>query len=407
MQLTAGANLVLSTPDVVIKIKTSVPSHLSLDITAYILDATTLKVRGDADMIFYGQKNTANRSVELQESAQKSPFETSLHVKTNLLDGNVGKIALCATIDGQSNISALQNIQLELWVGGQVAATALVNSSSKSEKALILAEVYNHKGTWKFRFVDQGFNGGLQPLAEHFGVEIASDPTPSPSQQPSQSAPPRPAEPPKPASNINLSKITLDKARPSINLTKQDGRFGRVSVNLNWNRNASAVKQTSSFNPFAKKSQGIDLDLGAMIMLKNGNKIDLVQALGDRFGNYDSIPFMKLQGDDRTGSSKDGEWLYINGDHWDQIDRIVIYTFIYEGVPNWASTDAVVLIQIPQQAPIEVLLSESSSLGTCAIVELRNVNNSIQANREVKYFRDQQDLDVHYRFGFKWTAGSK
>lgn len=402
MQLTAGANLVLSHSDVVVKIKTSVPSHIGLDVTAYILDATTLKVRGDADMIFYGQKQTTNRSVELQESAQKSPFETVLKINTQLLDNGVGKIALCATIDGQSNISALQNIQLELWVSGQLSATALVNSSSKSEKALILAEVYNHKGTWKFRFVDQGFNGGLQPLAEHFGVEIANDPAPSQPNTP----PPKPVEPPKPASNINLSKITLDKARPSINLTKQDGRFGRVSVNLNWNRNATAAKPASSFNPFAKKSQGIDLDLGAMVMFKNG-KIDLVQALGNRFGHLDAPPFMKLQGDDRTGTSKDGEWLYINGDQWEQIDRIVIYTFIYEGVPNWASTDAIVTIQIPQQSPVEVLLSESSSLGTCAIVELRNINNSIQANREVKYFRDQQDLDLHYRFGFKWTAGSK
>ena len=406
MQLTAGANLALSGADVVIKIKTSVPSHLSLDVTAYILDATTLKVRGDADMIFYGQKQTANRSVELQESVQKSPFEAAFKINTALLASHVGKIALCGTIDGQSNVSALQSIQLELWVSGQLAATALVNSATRTEKALILAEIYNHKGAWKFRFVDQGFNGGLQPLAEHFGVEIAQDPTPSSTQQ-TPPPPPRPVEPPKPASNINLSKITLDKARPSINLTKNDGNFGRVAVNLNWNRSPSAAKPTSSFNPFAKaKNQGVDLDLGAMVMFKNG-RIDLVQALGNRFGNYDAPPFMKLQGDDRTGTSSDGEWLHINGDRWNEIDRIVIYTFIYEGVPNWASTDAFVSIQIPQQAPLEVLLSESSSLGTCAIVELRNVQGSIQANREVKYFRDQQDLDLHYRFGFKWTAGSK
>lgn len=400
MQLSAGANLALSSSNVVIKVKTSVPSHLALDITAYILDASTLKVRGDADMIFYGQKQTTNSSVVLQESSSKNPFETSLHVNTQLLENSIGKIALCATIDGQATISALADLHLELWVAQQLVATAVVNSSLKTEKALILAEVYNHKGTWKFRFVDQGFNGGLQPLAEHFGVEIASDATPS-------APPPQPVTPPKPASSINLSKITLDKARPSINLSKQDGRFGRIAVNLNWNRNATAAQPTSSFNPFAKpKNKGIDLDLGAMVMFKNG-KIDLVQAVGNRFGNYNAQPYLHLKGDDRTGSSADGEWLYINGDQWDQIDRIVIYTYIYEGVPNWASTDAIVTMEIPQQAPIEVLLSESSALGTCAIVELKNVNNGITANREVKYFRDQQDLDLHYRFGFRWTVGSK
>ena len=394
MQLTAGANLALSGSEATIKIKTIVPASLSLDITAYLLHQSTLKVRGDEDMIFYGQKQTPNGAVRLQESVQNSPFDSAVHINTARLDQQIGKIALCATVDGQATISALSPIELELWVNGQLAATAKVNTPSKTEKALILAEVYNHKGQWKFRFVDQGFNGGLQPLAEHFGVEIA-DTTPTPA--------PKPATP---VSTINLSKITLDKARPSINLSKQDGRFGRIAVNLNWNRDGSAGKNKGGFfNPFTK-SKAVDLDLGAMVKFKNG-QIDLVQAVGKRFGQYDQLPYIQLQGDDRTGASLDGEWLYINGDYWEQIDKILIYTFIYEGVPNWASTDAMVTVQIPQQSSIEVLLSESSPLGTCAILELSNVNHTIQANREVKYFRDQQDLDLHYHFGFRWTAGSK
>ena len=44
---------------------------------------------------------------------------------------------------------------------------------------------------------------------------------------------------------------------------------------------------------------------------------------------------------------------------------------------------------------------------TCAIIELKNVNGAIQANREVRYFKDQQFLDKFYRFGFRWTQGSK
>lgn len=411
MQLNAGANIVLTGADIQIKIKTAMPQHISLDVTAYILNATTNKVRGDADMIFYGQKHTANRSVELLESNGHAPFEASFKINSNTLDADIGKVAICATIDGQATIHQLQNIHLELWVAGQQIATAMVNTAEKTEKALILGEVYNHKGTWKFRFVNQGFNGGLQPLAEHFGVEVESTPSPSSvppysAPPPAYSPPPTPVEPPKPNPSINLSKITLDKTRPSINLTKQDGRFGRMSINLNWNRGAQPAQNKGMFNPFKKQSSGIDLDLGAMIKFKNG-RIDLVQALGDRFGRYESSPFIHLLGDDRTGSSSEGEWLYINGDEWAQIDKIIIYTFIYSGVPNWASTDAFVTIQIPQQAPIEVQLSEASSLGTCAIVELKNINNTIQAQREVRYFKDQTVLDDHYGFGFKWTSGSK
>ena len=40
-------------------------------------------------------------------------------------------------------------------------------------------------------------------------------------------------------------------------------------------------------------------------------------------------------------------------------------------------------------------------------VELKNINGEIQANREVRYFKDQQFLDQFYRFGFRWTQGSK
>lgn len=45
------------------------------------------------------------------------------------------------------------------------------------EQALIFAEIYRHGVGWKFRAIGQGFRGGLQPLAEHFGVAVAQEPT--------------------------------------------------------------------------------------------------------------------------------------------------------------------------------------------------------------------------------------
>ena len=38
----------------------------------------------------------------------------------------------------------------------------------------------------------------------------------------------------------------------------------------------------------------------------------------------------------------------------DEIGRVLIFSFIYEGVPNWAATDGVVLIEVPSQPPVEV-----------------------------------------------------
>ena len=78
-------------------------------------------------------------------------------------------------------------------------------------------------------------------------------------------------------------------------------------------------------------SNGVDLDLGCMFEFKDGSK-GIVQALGNHFGQLDRSPYIFLDGDDRTGSVSLGENLYINGKHWDQIKRVMVFAFIYEGV---------------------------------------------------------------------------
>ena len=411
MQLVAGANILLTESQVEIRVKTALASHLELDVTAYLLDQQTQKVRGDADMIFYGQTATPNRSVVLLESGAKQPYLTTFQFNTAQLDPQIGKVALCATVTEPYAMNALNTLDLEVVCAGQVIAQAQVLSAQRTEKALILGEVYQHQGRWKFRFVNQGFNGGLQPLAEHYGVDISAPPTPATpppvlshtnASPPYGDAVPQSVSSPSP-SPINLSKIRLDKQNSSINLTKKGAGFGRIRVNLNWNRQGESKQ--GFLNKLMNKGS-IDLDLGAMIRLKNGYR-DLVQPLGNAFGEYHHQPYIELEGDDRTGAQAQGENLFINGDEWDKIERIVIYTYIYQGVPNWAATDAVVTIELPNQPPIEVQLTEGGRLGTCAIVELVNQNGMIQANREVRYFKDQSYVDDYYRFGFNWSAGTK
>ena len=119
-------------------------------------------------------------------------------------------------------------------------------------------------------------------------------------------------------------------------------------------------------------------------------------------------PYIELKGDDRTGAVTEGEWLRINGLHWSQFKRILIYAFIYEGVPNWAKTDGVVTIYVPNEAPLEIRLTEgASSLGMCATVLLENSNGALKVNREVRYFRGHQEMDKAYHWGLRWSAGSK
>lgn len=389
--LTPGANLPLPASDAVLTFSYQT-SQGDLDITAYLLDAQTNKVRGDSDMIFYGQRQTSNGSVVLESSGN----QTVIRINTAMVDNAIGKIAICATIDGAPNLSCVSQLTLSLNSGGNVIAQA--EAKHPNEAALILAEVYRHNGAWKCRWVAQGFHGGLQPLAEHFGVDISEAPT---------SVPP-PATPPTTAHHapISLNKITLDKQKSSISLEKKGSSFGEIRINLNWNQRPA--QQNGGFlQRLLGASGGIDLDLGAMIRYKNGN-IDLVQALGNRFGDLNRLPYVKLQGDDRTGAVSEGEWLIINGQHWEVFQQIVIYCFIYEGVPNWNATDGVVTIHAPNQPPVETRLTEGSNrLNMCAVVTLNNDNEQLRITREDRYFAGHRELDKHYGFGFQWQRGKK
>ena len=116
-----------------------------------------------------------------------------------------------------------------------------------------------------------------------------------------------------------------------------------------------------------------------------------------------------MDGDDRTGAASGGENLRINGNEIAQIKRLVVYTFIYEGVANWAQADGVVTLTYPGGQDIEVRLDETrSGLTMCAIAMIENVNNeTFKVERLVEYFSGHRQLDKAYGWGMQWRSGSK
>lgn len=401
IQLTAGANTALSSPNIEIRIKQHSTQGAQADVSAYALEQSTQKVRGDQDMIFYGQTSTASGSIRLQQNGSSSTFQLDL----SKIEPVIAKIAVSATLDAPFTFAALQRLEIELFAAGQLIASAVIEGQGKTEAALIVGEFYRHQQGWKFRLVAQGFNGGLKPLAEHFGVEIQAEPTPTPTPPPTPI--PTPAPIPVPAPRVNLSKITLDKQNSKINLTKQAQGFGEIKVNLNWNKKGDPTQKVSFLKSLTGGKSGVDLDLGCLFEMQDGSK-SVIQALGNCFGTFNQYPYIQLSADDRSGASSDGEWLKINGQHWDQIKRIVIFAFIYEGAPNWAATDGVVTIYVPNQPPIEIQLTEGGDrLRMCGIAELSNHKGEFQVSRQVKYVAGHRELDQHFGIGLQWKSGSK
>ena len=202
---------------------------------------------------------------------------------------------------------------------------------------------------------------------------------------------------------INLSK------GQKVSLVKKSNKLGEILVNLNWN---SSPKNkgffASAFGNNNGKNQGIDLDLGCLYELKDGRK-GCVQALGNSFGSLSQVPYVSLDGDDRTGESTDGENLRINGDKVSEIKRILVYTFIYEGVANWQQADAIVTIKYPGADDIIVKMDSYDSIETmCALALFENqYDETFSVEKLIQFYHSHSALDKAFGWGLKWVPGKK
>lgn len=194
--------------------------------------------------------------------------------------------------------------------------------------------------------------------------------------------------------------INLTKGQ-KVNLSKHGSSMGEILINLNWS-------QPQPRGLFAPNVQAIDLDLGCLFELYDGIK-GCVQALGNAFGSLCSAPYIALDGDDRTGTNTDGENLRINGSMISQIKRVLVYTFIYEGIANWRDADGVVTIKCPGNQDIKVRMDEyGSSQRMCAIAMLENRNGeSLSVEKLVRFFDGHPDMDRAFNWNLRWVAGHK
>ncbi len=198
---------------------------------------------------------------------------------------------------------------------------------------------------------------------------------------------------------INLSKgqkVSLKKS--------SSAGLGEILVNLNWN--AKPVNQGFFANLFS--GSGIDLDLGCLYELKNGQK-GTVQALGNAFGSLTMPPYIALDGDDRTGAATAGENLRINGNQISNIKRILVYTFIYEGVANWQQADATVTIKYPGAEDLIVKMdSYNSAQKMCGLALFENIKDeTFSVEKIVQFYPGHEALDRAFGWGLRWKPGRK
>ena len=355
-----------------------------LDATAFLLTGDQ-KVSANSDFIYYGNLKHSSGSVEhMGDNLTGGNVGDDEQIRVNLsaVPANIERVAIAVTIyDAEArhqNFGQVSNAYIRIV--DETTNSELIRydlgEDFSIEAAVVVGELYRYKGEWKFNAIGSGFQGGLKALCLNYGVDMEiRDP--------------------------NRGAIELKKGQ-KINLSKQGGSIGEVLINLNW----SQPELKRGF--FTSQVDGIDLDLGCLFELQDGRK-GAVQALGNAFGSLSNPPYISLDGDDRTGTSTEGENLRINGAMIPRIKRVLVYTFIYEGAANWQEAKGIVTVKCPGNQDIIVRMDEYGSQKTmCAIALLENkTGDTLSIEKVVQFFRGHEEMDRAFGWGLRWVAGHK
>ncbi|MEW4372031.1 TerD family protein [Paenibacillus kandeliae] len=399
---------------------------LELDTSAFLLRANG-KVDGDDDLIFYG--NTGNSFISYIDQASGSD-KRQFTIQLQRIPQHIDRIALTLTIYNAdapgNNFSRVQHMYIRgIQEAGQNELFRYnLESGFSNETAIVIGELYRYQSDWKFAAVGAGYFGGLKELCGSYGIEVeepsgSQQPTPTPT-PPIPSPPPAPPAPPipsppvqppatPPSAPLNLSKIELKKKGDVINLQKKPGvSLGELLINLNWNRQQQKKSGgLFGFGGSSGSSRGTDLDLGCLYELQDGSK-GVIQALGNTFGRIDVPPYISLDADDRTGERTNGENMRINGNRISDIKRVLVFSFIYEGISRWTEADGVVTIYQQGGPDIIVRLDEPDNRRTmCAVAMIRNVGETFSIEKVVQYFSGHQEMDLAFNWNMRWKAGRK
>jgi tellurite resistance protein TerA len=382
MQLIRGQKIRLLelTSSMQIELHIQIQGDASYDVSCFGLDLNG-KLSDDRFFIFFNQLSSPDNCIK------KLPPTDGIEKFSINFEGispYIKRMVFTVAIDGAGTMSGIKHANFTVLANGaKIALFQLAGKDFASEKAVMLAEVY-FKDVWRFAAVGQGFNGGLSALLKHFGGEEITTPTPlQPIPAPSNKTTP-------PSSSVSLTKVTLEKRgeKRTLSLEKKDQR---IKINLNWESGASY-------------NGAVDLDLGCMFELKNGEK-GVIQPLGGYFGSDTTEPYVLLDKDDRSGSASDGENMVIYKP--DIIHRILIFALIYEGTALFSQVNGRLTIKTSKEEILIRLDNHDSSNRLCAVGLFENKGNGLVLSKEEIYFRSASACDVQYGFGFEWKVGRK
>ena len=157
------------------------------DVSVFGLNADR-KLQDDRYFVFYNQLSSPGGEVTLTQQPWGGTFQVAL----KKLPASVRRLMFVVTHESRP-FSELGRLEWTLGDPGSKVSLELRGKDFGTERAVMVAEVYEHGGEWRVANVGQGFSGGLDALLVNFGGE-ANEPAPAPVPLPPVSAPPGPSD---------------------------------------------------------------------------------------------------------------------------------------------------------------------------------------------------------------------
>ncbi len=142
------------------------------------------RVRSNDDMIFYNQPVALAGAIHLRDKIRSEPDGNDMVVSTDVLTlelddvpEDVHRIIVAASLDStlDASFGDAEFVQLRLQRTSDAHELLVYRlEDAKSEKALLIGELYRRAGEWRIRAIGQGYSDGLAALATEFGIEVES-----------------------------------------------------------------------------------------------------------------------------------------------------------------------------------------------------------------------------------------
>lgn len=159
--------------------------NFDLDVSAFLLGENG-KLQRDEDFIFYNNLESRNKAVVHTGdnlTGDGDGDDEVIMIDFTKIPEDIKKITICVTIDqaaerGQ-NFGQVSNAYIRIakladefdTVGEPVLKFDLEEEFS-IETALVVAEIYQKNGEWKFNAVAAGYQGGLEAIVRSFGGNV-------------------------------------------------------------------------------------------------------------------------------------------------------------------------------------------------------------------------------------------